>query len=585
MNQKEEAVNVQNVDKVDEEEFVQEPVMGEEKLANSKQQSESEGDALPPPPDFHSLLQSVSDLEKLHGALSKFLREWKYLKGSIESINVAIDAHASFQQDALSPEQEKDERSEQAKETDERSELAKEKDERSEQAKEKDERSEQAKEKDERSELAKEKDERSRIEIICDDMDGKSLRRYVESNLSDIDLLRDEVPEALRRIPNPEELVFVAVGKFYTQGRRAYNYGSQLISIRRAGILLLEFLVLSGRPTGDSSVKEKAMDGALLWWKRLVSEKIDSATAEDSCGLVLYLACFGIPKNFDSEDLCILFKKSNLKKNIDVFRRSNILVARIPGVLDDLIKARMYFEVAELSCYFGLTETFSPLPLLSSFAAKVIHTGNFERKRSQDSAFSAKEANTRELKTLKSVVEFLEEHKLDAHDLSSVNIHKEIAKLEKYIEEDEKRSREKRILKRKSPHSIADEKPETRFRESHPPPASRTPRRTPSLPPFPGSNSENPLLSAAVSNSREYSYDWGRRYPILPAGYESSAMNYFRAPLFYQSQASSVYENGKGISGRNVYQFVDNFIEREERRSKSYRSSNSSPGGAGLGLY
>ncbi|XP_020699483.1 protein FRIGIDA [Dendrobium catenatum] len=559
----------------EEEQSIEDPVRKEKKSANPENMSESEGKALPRRTAFPPFLQSVSDLEKLHCALSKFLYQWNCLNQSLDSIGAAIDAHAPPQHDVRSPEQEKDELIEQKKE--------------------KDDRSEQDKEKDERSEQEKEKDKRS-CEILCEQMQGKALRKYIESNFYAVDRLRQEVPEALRRFRDPEQLVFKAIGEFWKEGSRPSKINPPLLLPRRGSILLLEFFVLSGRPTvADSSVKQKAKLGALSWLKRLVKENIESATAVDSLGLILYLACFGIPKEFGSKDLCVLLLKSNLKINIDVFLKSSILVERIPGVIKDLIRGEMYLEAAELSCYFGLTDTFPPLPLLSSGVAKVLQTGTQERQKYRDLPKSKNEAYIRELKSLRSVVQCLKDHNFVERKFDSISLTERISKLERIVEKAEKPV-ENKIRKRKAKHLKAGKKSKSQSKESVPSTseaAQLAPSRMiqdkpepgfPSQPLFPESKVENYVLSAEVSNTRDYPYLWERKYFDSSTGYRSLAMEYSSAQHFSQPQPS-LYGNSGGITGRNLYQFADTAIQEEAQLAKSSRCSNTSPSGSKFGRY
>ncbi|KAL0903722.1 hypothetical protein M5K25_028119 [Dendrobium thyrsiflorum] len=560
----------------EEEQSVEDPVRKEEKSAKPEKPSESEGKALPWRMAFPPFLQSVSDLEKLHCALSKFLYQWNCLNQSLDSIGAAIDALAPPQHDVRSPEQEKDELSEQEKEKDDRSELDKEKDERSDQEKEKGKRS---------------------WEILCEKMQGEALRKYIENNFHAIDRLRHEVPEALRRFPDPEQLVFKAIGEFCTVGSRASNSSPPLLLARRASILLLEFFVLSGRPTvADSSVKQNAKFGALSWLKRFVKENIESASAVDSLGLILYLACFGIPKEFGSKDLWLLLLKSNLKINVDVFLRSSILIERIPGVIKDLIRGEMYLEAAELSCYFGLTDTFPPLPLLSSCVSKVLQTGFQERQKHPDLPKSKNEAYIWELKSLRSVVKCLNDHNLVARKIGPINLTKRISKLERIIEKADKRLN-KRIRKRKAEHLKANKKSESQSKKSVPS-TSEAAQRAPSHiiqdKPEPGFPSQ-PLFPdskvAEVSNIRDYPYLWERKYhDSSTSGYRSLAMEYSSAQHFNQPQPqpqpqASVYGKSGGITGRNLYQFADTAIQEEAQLAKSSRCSNTSPSGSKFGRY
>ncbi|KAM0950342.1 hypothetical protein DsansV1_C04g0040411 [Dioscorea sansibarensis] len=297
--------------------------------------------------------------------------------------------------------------------------------------------------------VVQEEDRRSELEIICDAMGSRALRRYVASRLSDVERLREEVPAALQRAPNPSKLVLGCMGRFYLQGSKAYSRESEMVSSRRSCVLILEFYLLSGCAAMKEDVFEEAKVGALAWKARILSEGGYSSASEiDALGLILFLASFGVPPEFGTRAFYALLQRCNLNSKVKILRRSTILIDKMPEILKDMLSNKMDVEAVDLACSFGFEKEFPPIPLLSSFLDKRLRAATGERK-GQSSLKSQKELNAKELAVLNSVVKCLEDHKLNQSQLTHFEINKKIAKLEKDISNAERKLKE-RNLKRKA---------------------------------------------------------------------------------------------------------------------------------------
>ncbi|RWW63990.1 hypothetical protein BHE74_00028800 [Ensete ventricosum] len=275
-----------------------------------------------------ALLQSLNGLFDLNGALSEFVRQWHALHHSLDAILSSIDRR-SRELDAPT-EVEKGG-------TGDHYPLAV---------------------------SSRAVDRAAELLSICESTGSRALRKFVVSNLSDLDWLRGEVPAALRRAPSPARLVLDAMGRFYLQGRKAYDrpMNDPMVVFRRACILILEFYVLSGCSSVDldESVKKDAQVAALSWRTRLVNEGgVQVASAVDALGLILFLASFGIPQEFGCTDMYNLLRLSNLKKKADVFRKSSILCEKMPGKIElvahkSLFKLPIDFHLTGHKLYFTL---------------------------------------------------------------------------------------------------------------------------------------------------------------------------------------------------------------------------------------
>ena len=179
----------------------------------------------------------------------------------------------------------------------------------------------------------------SEIQSLCEMMCSRELRKYIVTHLSNVSKLREEVPAALKLAPKPAQLVLDCIGKFFLQGIKAYTKDSPMIPARQASVLVLEFfLLMMGGFRGEGQfkiavdLKVEAQKGAVAWRKRLISEGgLDKASEVDARGLLLFVACFGMPKEFRSEDLGNLLRLCNLRAISDALKGSHVLPDKMPG--------------------------------------------------------------------------------------------------------------------------------------------------------------------------------------------------------------------------------------------------------------
>lgn len=172
----------------------------------------------------------------------------------------------------------------------------------------------------------------------CQTMCSRGVRKYIVTNLSSPEKLREQVPAALKSAPKPSKLVFECIGRFFLQGSRAYIKDSPMIPARQASVLVLEYYLLSGcvdsEKDVDSSLKEEAGLAATAWKKRLIVEGgLSKACEIDARGLILFVGCFGIPANFRNDDIRDLIRLSNPREIMHALRQSRGLLKRVSGIV------------------------------------------------------------------------------------------------------------------------------------------------------------------------------------------------------------------------------------------------------------
>ncbi|VYS61401.1 unnamed protein product [Arabidopsis thaliana] len=252
---------------------------------------------------------------------------------------------------------------------------------------------------------------------MCELMCSKGLRKYIYANISDQAKLMEEIPSALKLAKEPAKFVLDCIGKFYLQGRRAFTKESPMSSARQVSLLILEsFLLMPDRGKGkvkiESWIKDEAETAAVAWRKRLMTEGgLAAAEKMDARGLLLLVACFGVPSNFRSTDLLDLIRMSGSNEIAGALKRSQFLVPMVSGIVESSIKRGMHIEALEMVYTFGMEDKFSAALVLTSFLK--MSKESFERaKRKAQSPLAFKEAATKQLAVLSSVMQCMETHNL-----------------------------------------------------------------------------------------------------------------------------------------------------------------------------
>ncbi|XVF11331.1 hypothetical protein REPUB_Repub08aG0018100 [Reevesia pubescens] len=299
------------------------------------------------------------------------------------------------------------------------------------------------------------KSSRFEIQSICEMMYSKGLRKYIVTHLSNVSKLREEVPAALKLAPKPAKLVLDCIGRFFLQGIKAYTKDSPMIPARQASVLVLEFflLMMGGFRDKDqvkiaADLKVEAQKGALAWRKRLISEGGLAKVSEvDARGLLLFVACFGIPKVFKVEELGHLLRLCNLRAISDALKASPVLLVKMPDIIEAMAKNGMHFEAVNVASIFGLEDKCSHKTILTLFLQESTNAFKKAKQEAQNSPMALRKANEKQLDVLKSILQYLEGRSSDVTKLlGSWKIEEKIVKLEEEISELNKRIEDNKMI-------------------------------------------------------------------------------------------------------------------------------------------
>ncbi|XP_058226572.1 protein FRIGIDA-like isoform X4 [Rhododendron vialii] len=289
----------------------------------------------------------------------------------------------------------------------------------------------------------------SEIQSLCVSMSSRGLYNYIVSHVLEVAKLRQEGPGLLGLAPNPVKLVLECL---------RHGKDSTRVEERKASVLVLEFLLLMGGNCGEieAKLKEEAEVVAMEWRNRVFKEGggVKRGCEVDGRALLLLIGCFGIPSVFKNEDVRDLIEGCNVKEISESLRRSDILVARIPEIVEEMMKKKMAVKAVDIACTFGMESRYPPQLCMQQFLKQSKDTVMEERKvSSSDEALN--EANKKYLANLKSALKCLVDHKIDPH-IPGWNIPILISGLQRNGSLRNKKIKEKVTQKRE-----ADEPPES----------------------------------------------------------------------------------------------------------------------------
>ncbi|KAL3631766.1 hypothetical protein CASFOL_024750 [Castilleja foliolosa] len=307
----------------------------------------------------------------------------------------------------------------------------------------------------------------SELESLCKTMSNRGIRRYLQTHLSNLPQLRQEVSKALKLAPNPPRLVFESLGKFYFQRSGLIARHPSMTRASEVSNFILECFLLMMRMGGkqifDKAIKVESKKAALVWRNRLMSEGgFTKADQTDARGLLLFVSCFGFPNSFLRGDIRDLLCAANAREIVGVLRLSRLLMYKITDIVVGLLKHKMEVDAVDLVYTFGLEERFSPHDILASHLLESKESWKMPQKGPQSSLPATIEAKKKQLATLISIHRCLKRHEIDpAKLLPEWQINEQIAILEKDVDADRELG-EITPIKRKSSETVTPRKLYTR---------------------------------------------------------------------------------------------------------------------------
>uniref|UniRef100_A0A7N0U263 FRIGIDA-like protein n=1 Tax=Kalanchoe fedtschenkoi TaxID=63787 RepID=A0A7N0U263_KALFE len=256
---------------------------------------------------------------------------------------------------------------------------------------------------------------RLEMKALCEKMDGRGLRKYIDDHLKELAEIKKELSEALKYAEDPGLMVLDAMEGFYPVDVKSKQKGEkdiQVKDVRRTCVALLEELMNAVGKEGISwSAREKAKN--LAWeWKGMLSRT--GGHFLEALGFLTLVATYDLRNEFDADEITELFVDTARFRQAINLCRVLIMPDKIPDVVQKLIEADKQLLAVKFICEFALAEKFPPVPLLKAYvndvkqnAKNVLNKGNHSRQ-------AMNEAASKEINALRTVLRYVEDHKLES---------------------------------------------------------------------------------------------------------------------------------------------------------------------------
>ncbi|KAG1330061.1 FRIGIDA-like protein 4b [Cocos nucifera] len=280
----------------------------------------------------------------------------------------------------------------------------------------------------------------------CRRMDSAGLWRFVVSRRRDLAVLRKEIAEAVAGSVDPAWLVVDAVADFLdhqTSGGGS-STGAGADRCWALGMLLRALFDSEGKkaPRVSASMRERAAAVAEAWKEKLGGNKQQEGEggmggSEAQLFLQMVVA-FGLSSRFQEEFLRKLVLEHASRKEMGKLAPGLGFGEKLADIIDELVKNGKELEAVYFAHEAGLTERFSPTPLLKSYLQSSRKKANATLKNGNHSAAATEESNTAEMSDLRSIIKCVESCHLESK-FSIDGLKKRLAQMEK-VKADRKKS-------------------------------------------------------------------------------------------------------------------------------------------------
>ncbi|KAL9691357.1 hypothetical protein QQ045_011778 [Rhodiola kirilowii] len=251
---------------------------------------------------------------------------------------------------------------------------------------------------------------RAEMKALCENMDGRGLRKYIDDHHNELISIKEELSEALKFASDPALMVLDAMDDFYSVDAMKGKGDRDFVKdARRTCVVLLEKLMNVVSKKGVSGyVKEKAKNLAMEWKGKKGSYSLESL------GFLTLVATYDLRSEFDADEIVEFLVEIAMFKEAINLCRMLIMPGKISDIVQKLIEAEKQFLAVKFICEFALAEKFPPVPLLKVYVNDIKQSAKNIRDKGNNSPRAMNEAATKETNALKTVIKFIEDHKLDS---------------------------------------------------------------------------------------------------------------------------------------------------------------------------
>lgn len=266
---------------------------------------------------------------------------------------------------------------------------------------------------------------RPELKTPCVGMDARGLRSFLSEKRKDFSAIWNELTPALRVAPDPAKLVLDVVEGFYPPISKGERDGETQM-IRRTCINLLE-RVQAIAPDIKPTVRVQAKKLAMEWKGKMAYSRGENGVG--ALDLLQLIISYSLVSEFKVDEILDLLVIVCRKKQAVDICKSLGLTERVPDLIRKLNSRGRQLDSVKFAHAFNLVDKCPPVPLLKAYVKESKKAAQDVRKRGNNSKQSQNEAIWKELGALKSVLNAVEEYKLEA-EYPRKNLEKQIAKLE-----------------------------------------------------------------------------------------------------------------------------------------------------------
>ncbi|KAL6638033.1 hypothetical protein ACP70R_025605 [Stipagrostis hirtigluma subsp. patula] len=257
---------------------------------------------------------------------------------------------------------------------------------------------------------------------LCSGMDSAGFFAFVVARRREVDALRAELPEALKRCVDPARFVMDAISEVFPVDKRAVRSPADLAW---ACVLILEAVVPAladpdpeigaTRPMVPQAARERAR-GMAKEWKEAAEKKggVEGTKPPDAHAFLQHVATFAVAEEEDRELYRRIVESFSWRRQMPRLALTLGLEDEMDDIINELITKGQQLDAVNFAYEAGLQEKFPPVPLLKSYLedSKKIPTPSDNLATSTGQ--SGINANKKEQYALRAVMKCVEDHKLHA---------------------------------------------------------------------------------------------------------------------------------------------------------------------------
>ncbi|KAF0897442.1 hypothetical protein E2562_037342 [Oryza meyeriana var. granulata] len=277
------------------------------------------------------------------------------------------------------------------------------------------------------------------LRALCARMDSAGFFGFVVARRKEVDVLRAEMPPALKCCVDPAKFVMDAVADVFPVDRREVKSPTDLAW---ACVLILEAAVPAladpdpeigaARPLVPRAARERAREMAREW-KEAAERKggVEWTKPPDAHAFLQHVATFSVAEREDRGLYRRIVVSFSWRRQMPRLALTLGLEEDMADIIEELIAKGQQLDAVNFAYEAGLQEKFPPVPLLKScLADSKKMSSTVSDNSSTSSGQSGSNANKKEQSALRAVIKCIEDRKLEA-EFPLEDLQRQLEELEK----------------------------------------------------------------------------------------------------------------------------------------------------------